>query len=522
MKRNALRIVCNPGTKRISYYFRNELGEWMVLSGNSPLTRQFYTKTTIKERGKEILEKIDEVYNRKNKGVDIYYEGNSSGFDCLCKAIKEYLPNRDMVCKQRTTQIAVVGKKKSGKSFLISGIEDFQQSKFKIKERTGYTEYIDNSNNVSWCEVCGIDLSTESIDSALSTIREIKKSDLSCLIYCVSGTSGRMEESERRLLTDFKKEFPEVTILTVVTMCYKDDAREICDEIEKMVDHMETFPVLAKDYKTASRSKKNKQNFIVKSFGIDVLHTYIFEGKKIHRIYCSKSISEEKEAKGVNSETFADKIQANNSTIKNSIATDETQKLIPNISLEKSPDNDAADGSYRKVIVVGKTAVGKTTLIKGIASCLGVVFKQCDGDGTYSVFEDEINKIQWYEVNGIDLGIKEIDQAFNTVTRLISENADSLVYCISAESGRVEDIEKELIRRIADKDIVTIIALTMCYKEDLHEMVKAVSDVSNKVSVMQVLAKTYHTGVKHPVTGQPLMVDAFGVNDLCERLEIEI
>ena len=83
MKRNALRIVCNPGTNRISYYFRNELGEWMILSGNSPLTRQFYTKTTIKERSKEIIEKIDEVYNRKNKGVDIYFEGNPNGFEIL-------------------------------------------------------------------------------------------------------------------------------------------------------------------------------------------------------------------------------------------------------------------------------------------------------------------------------------------------------------------------------------------------------------------------------------------------------
>ena len=349
MKRNALRIVCNPGTNRISYYFRNELGEWMILSGNSPLTRQFYTKTTIKERSKEIIEKIDEVYNRKNKGVDIYFEGNPNGFEILCKSIKEYLPDRDIACKQRTTQIAVVGKKKSGKSFLINGIEDFQQSKFKIKERTGYTEYIDNSNNVSWCEVGGLDLNTESIESALSTIRYIQRSDLSCLVYCVSGISGRMEESEKRLLMDFKNEFPGVTVITVVTMCYKDDARDICDEIERMVDHMETFPVLAKDYKTTSRSKKNKQSLIVKSFGIDVLHTYIFEGKKVHRIYHSKSICEENE---VDRETHVNKTEANNHTISDSVAKDDTQEVNQNISSENSSDDDGVDSSYRKVNVV--------------------------------------------------------------------------------------------------------------------------------------------------------------------------
>ena len=519
MKRNTLKIVCNPGTNRISYYFRNELGEWMILSGNSPLTRQFYTKTTIKERGKEILEKIDEVYNRKNKGVDIYFEGNPKGFEILCKSIEEYLPDRDIVCKQGTTQIAVVGKKKSGKSFLISGIEDFQQSKFKIKERTGYTEYIDTSNNVSWCEVCGLDLSTESIESALSTIRDIQKSGLSCLVYCVSGTSGRMEELEKRILMDFKNEFPGVEVITVVTMCYKDDARGICDEIEKMVDHMETFPVLAKDYKTASRRKKNKQSLIVKSFGVDKLHTYIFERKKVRRINSPKSICEENEEK---SDTHVNKTEAKNHAINDPVLKADTQEVILNISSEKCSDDGSVNSSYRKVIVAGKTAVGKTTLIEEIGSYLGVVFKRCDGDGTYSVFEDEKNNIQWYEVNGIDFGIKEVDLAFNTVTKLVSEGADSLVYCISAESGRVEDVEKELIRRIADNDIDTIIALTMCYKEDLHEMVKSVSDISNKVSVMQILAKTYHTGIKNPVTGQPLMVDAFGVNDLCERWGIVV
>lgn len=519
MKRNALRIVCNPGTNRISYYFRNELSEWMILSGSSPLSRQAYTKTTIKERCKEILEKIDEVYNRKNKGVDIYYEGTPDGFECLRKSIDEYLPDRNLVCKQRITQIAVVGKKKSGKSFLIGGIEDFQQSKFKKKERTGYTEYIDSGNNVSWFEVNGIDFSTDSINSVVSTIRKIQKNDLSCLIYCVSGISGRMEEAESKLLRDLKNEFPGVTIIIVVTMCYKNDARDICDEIEKMVDHIEIFPVLAKDYMATARGKKHKQNLIIKSFGIDILYTYIFEGKKVRRIYRSKSFCNEFEKENTDNSDMH--INKRNHVINDTILTDKKKETLNNGS-EKIIDDINADNIYRKVIVVGKIAAGKTTLIEGIEAYLDVVFKYCDGDGTYSVFEDETNKIKWYEVNGIDLGIKEADQAFNTVTKLASNGVDFLIYCISAETGRVEDIEKELIRRIVDEKITTIIVLTMCCKEDLHEIVETISNISNEVSVMQILAKEYHTGVKNPVTGRPLKIDAFGVNELCERLGIGI
>ena len=54
MGRNAVRIVCNPYNNQISYYFMNEKGVWTVLSGDSPLSRQYYTNTTMKDRAKEI------------------------------------------------------------------------------------------------------------------------------------------------------------------------------------------------------------------------------------------------------------------------------------------------------------------------------------------------------------------------------------------------------------------------------------------------------------------------------------
>lgn len=50
MKKNSMRVVCNPYTNKMSYYFKNEIEEWSVLSGSSPLSRQFYTNTSVKER----------------------------------------------------------------------------------------------------------------------------------------------------------------------------------------------------------------------------------------------------------------------------------------------------------------------------------------------------------------------------------------------------------------------------------------------------------------------------------------
>lgn len=63
-------------------------------------------------------------------------------------------------------------------------------------------------------------------------------------------------------------------------MCFKDGVRDICDEIEKITGHMEVFPTLAKEYKAGSRSRIGGQSYIVEPFGLDVLCTYVFEGKK--------------------------------------------------------------------------------------------------------------------------------------------------------------------------------------------------------------------------------------------------
>ena len=104
MKRNKLRVVCNPYTNQISYYFQNEIDEWVVLSGNSPLSRQYYTKTSMQERAPEIVKKLDEIYNRKNKGLDILFEGTAKSFECFQINVKKNLIGRDIICRLGITK----------------------------------------------------------------------------------------------------------------------------------------------------------------------------------------------------------------------------------------------------------------------------------------------------------------------------------------------------------------------------------------------------------------------------------
>lgn len=532
MKRNALRVVCNPGANRISYYFRNEIGEWMVLSDSSPLSRQFYTKTTMKERYKEIAEKIDEIYNRKNKGLDIFFEGTSENFDYLNRAITYYLPDRNIVCKQRTTKIAVVGKTAVGKSFLIKGIEEFQGHNYKKIEKTAYTEYLDEKNNICWYEIMGIDLGKGKVEEIFSIIRDLVSDDLSTVIYCISGITGRIEEIEKEFITKINHIFAGINVLTAITMCYKDDVRMVSDEIEKITDHMMVFPTLAREYRVKNRVQGGTQSFLVEPFGLEALYTYIFEGKKVPRQYQAKMVvqnevqhnenlsRQEKEAdvKELSASVAASSAKERGAQKAESRTDSKTQ-----LQAKTEQGNRKSDVRKKKVAVVGKIAVGKSTLIEGLERWKGVKFRKTSIEDAYCLYEDERNNVQWYEVKGIDLGRDRMEETYSIVKALISQGVSRVAYCISAESGRTEEIEKDLIKRLVNDfpSVKVTIVLTRCFKEEIQEVIDDVSGISNQVRIVQTLAKEYKTGVKNPKTGMSFVIEPFGLDEVYQCITYE-
>ncbi len=273
MKRNAIRVVCNPYTSKMSYYFRNEIGEWDVLSGSSPLSRKYYTNASIAEKASEILMKIDEIYNRKNRGVDILFEGTNENYELILNTIKESFKERDISCKLGTTKIAVIGKQAVGKSLLIEGLENLHGFKYsKIKEQA-YLRYVDECNHAEWYELNGIDLGKGSVEMAYETIKKLSEEGLSVVIYCISATSGKIEEIEKKLIRKIADGFAELKVMIVLTMCYKEDVQDVINEIEKITNQVKLVPVLAKEYKTKCKDKK------IDPFGLEDVSAFAFEGR---------------------------------------------------------------------------------------------------------------------------------------------------------------------------------------------------------------------------------------------------
>ena len=276
MKRNTMKMVCNPFNNNISYYLKNELGEWDVLSGNSPLSRRYFTDTSIRERSAEILSKIDEVYNRKNKGVDILFEGSDESYEIMQKTIHKLFPDRDIRCQLRITKIAVMGKKAAGKTFLIEGLEELQGLSYSKTVEKKFIKYEDKYNHAEWYEINGIDLGRGNVEKAFETVKKLSKEGLSTVIYCISATSNRIEKIEKDLIRKIEESFAELKVMIVLTMCYKDDIQEPIDEIEKITDQVKLIPVLAKPYKTGMKDRTGNP-VVIPQFGLEDVSQFVFE-----------------------------------------------------------------------------------------------------------------------------------------------------------------------------------------------------------------------------------------------------
>ena len=270
MRKNSLKIVCDLANKRLVYYFKNEFDEWMNIPSESPLSSSVYTNTTMRESAKRILETADRIYNRKNRGLEIVFEGNSDELLCLKNSIKSDFSYRNISLIENSMMvIAVLGKCKAGKSTLIEALTKSYQCDSKLSTRD-YSVYTDNKNHARWYEIKGIDFRQGEVERAFDTLKAIAEDKLSAVIYCVSCLYGKLEDIEAESIQNFASNFHGVRIVIALTQCDKEESQTIADEIARK-SGCRVIQVLAKD--------QSSRVGTIPSFGLDELSKYVFEGR---------------------------------------------------------------------------------------------------------------------------------------------------------------------------------------------------------------------------------------------------
>lgn len=181
------------------------------------------------------------------------------------------------------------------------------------------------------------------------------------------------------------------------------------------------------------------------------------------------------------------------------------------------------------VVVIGKTGVGKSTLINSVFG-ENVAEVGLGRPVTQSIrkLEKEGTPLAIYDTPGLELqGDHSAENLLEQVTNLINEGIQSedvnqaihcIWYCINTASSRVEPTEMNFLRKLGENtrrcNVPVILVLTQAFsKKKTEEMVTALRKESLPVrQVVPVLAQDYEISEDYP------KIKAFGIDKLVELM----
>ena len=200
---------------------------------------------------------------------------------------------------------------------------------------------------------------------------------------------------------------------------------------------------------------------------------------------------------------------------------------------EKILNTSYKNSSHFNVLLLGKTGVGKSTLINGIFD-----FKQGEGAKTgngkpitqeFDEFTSDKRKgLRFIDSKGIEMGDHNINAVFSSSKQLIEKKAregdpDKLIhciwYCFKSSNLRFEDIEKEtvtlLMNQYDDNNLPIIIVITQNFDDEVTEtMTQIIKDdfkfLNREITIMPVVAENKIIVKKK----NKLVIEKDGIEDL--------
>ncbi|MDR0906786.1 MAG: hypothetical protein LBN00_11570 [Oscillospiraceae bacterium] len=226
------------------------------------------------ERFEENVKKFNKTSETKvTLEIDVNKSAPKQEVEVLATEIQSNQPAADSTTAEPkpTLKVAVVGKISSGKTVLIEGLTEYNNSACESSLLSyGATKYSDFNNNIEWFEIAGIEFGKENVIRAREVLDKlISDNGVSVVLYCFSAQTGKIEDIERDFIVDVKQKHPDIIVCAVVTACVEEiTSRIFADKVSKSTKQTKAFTVLAKEMRTNAG--------YLQPFGLDELIKNIF------------------------------------------------------------------------------------------------------------------------------------------------------------------------------------------------------------------------------------------------------
>jgi len=173
-------------------------------------------------------------------------------------------------------------------------------------------------------------------------------------------------------------------------------------------------------------------------------------------------------------------------------SSQEFQILCSVIANHFPGENMTCRESRLKVAVAGKTGSGKTTFVEELSRLNDMRLQSKAGPG-YTVFQDEMGAVEWYVLEGIEIGKENVAKTQGTLDRLALDGISVFIYCVS--SSKIENLEEDLIVHMRDthRSVRPLVLLTQGIDMEAEQYAGILSERLCSVKVMPILARDKKT-----------------------------
>lgn len=173
-------------------------------------------------------------------------------------------------------------------------------------------------------------------------------------------------------------------------------------------------------------------------------------------------------------------------------SNEDFQTLCSILAKHFSGENMTCRESRLKIAVAGKSGSGRKAVVEELSRLNGIQLCQDERPG-YTVYQDKLGAVEWYILEGIEIGKENIDKTREMLDRLALENISVFIYCVS--SPKIETLEENIIVHMRDtyRSVRPLILLTQGFDMEAERYAGILTERFDGIKVIPILARDKKT-----------------------------